>query len=1046
MGRFNSIHYLLVLLVYLLPTSTNAQTGDLDFFTINQGLSSPVITDIIRDEQGYLWMGTLDGLNRFDGYQFRSFNQGPYSKTKLSRGNIDQLSLDQENKLVITYQNTTGYFDRFDPTTFSVERVQLLGRDEADGHPKLIATDNRGRTFIVYKTEMGLDIYEYTPEELKPVIQTQQRLDWIATRIDLLVLDNTEFLLFDQEYGLRHFSPTGELLHQYYPSEEASADYPEGLVERPMVLIEGANHQVYFSFFGRPGLYAYDHQSHQSLRPVQDLAADSAYYVAAWRDQSGQILLSSRKQAAVTDLVDHFYLIDDESEVHPYDELLVAGQRVYSVISEDFRQTVYLGTFSGLAVFEQPRPSVRTYLAEEQGEEGFANLVRGITEDEAGNIYFLVQDGGLFKIDHLSRQLDSIPLSLATNGEELNFKNAGNLVYSRDSLLYFNASPPIASGKGWLVRYDLRSCLSTVIVANWPLTSLCAGPGGSLFAGTANMSGRAEILRFDEGSQEFLPLRNTQGQHFLPNAAVFHLSLSAQQDELFIGTNGEGLLIYNLDNKTVQHYSPPRNSEPNQSVLLNDYTIYHVLEETDGNLWVSTRGGLHLLDRQAEHISHHYSRVQGLSSNVISGMLAVGPRSYWLSTYYGLTYFEPDEDPMFHRYYRSDGLSNNEFNRSAYFRDKEGRNYFGGVNGLNVFFDEELRQTSEAARVVITKISAIGRNGSREIETRLNGLEQIIIQRNEKSIAVQFAMPSTAQADRNRFRVKLDGQDKNWVELGSDHTARYSNLSSGYYTLIVQGSDANGNYTENSLELGILVKQYIWEKPWFLIVLGLMVAASVVGILYYRLQDRLRAERLRTQLSSDIHDEVSGLLAGITMQTELLQGHTENDHLRTRLQGVGEAGRKAMSKLSDVIWSIDSRRDTIGELFQRMQEHADDVLLPLDIKYRFQFDGQFDDQKTMSGDIRQDLYFIYKEAINNIARHSNGNQVKIILSEVNNRFEMLIEDNGTLEPTNGLADNRSIRTGQGLANLRMRANRLKAKLDIDTESGYRILLNMKRLK
>ena len=1045
MERFNWIYCLIFLVVFAQPAPSYAQEGELDFFAINQGLSSPVITDIIRDEQGYLWMGTLDGLNRFDGYQFRTFNQGPYSKTKLSRGNIEQLSLDLENKLIITYQNTPGYFDRFDPTTFSVERVSLLGRDEAEGHPKLIATDNRGRTFIVYKTAIGLDVYEYTPEELKPVIKTEQQLDWIATRVELLVLDNTEFILYDQQYGLRHFSATGELLYQYYPSEEASADYRDGLYERPMVMIEGANHQVYFSFFDRAGLYVYDHHARNRINPVPNLIQDSAYYVAAWRDQTGQILLSSRDSSAATDLVDHFYLIDEEAKVHPYDELLAAGQRVFSVVSEDFYETVNLGTFSGLAVFRQPKRSVQTYLAEEQGEEDFANLVRGITADPGNNIYFLIEDEGLFRIDNLSRELDSIPLPLDVNGEDLIFKDAGNLIYSQDSLLYFNASPPIASGKGWLVRYDLVSCLTSVIIASRPLTSLCNGPDGSLFAGTAYAGGKAELLRYDEGSQGFVPLRDARGENFLPNAAVIHLSLSVDQEELFIGTKGEGFLIYNLINKSVQHFKAPLNPDQESPVLFNDYTIYHVLEEPDGNLWISTRGGLHLLDRKAERISEHFSRVQGLSSNVICGMVPAGPRTYWISTYYGLTYFEPDQDPMFHRYYRSDGLSNNEFNRYAFYRDQAGRNYFGGVNGLNVFINEDLRQTTEAARVVITKISAFGRKGTREIETNLNWMDQLVIQRNEKSIAVQFAMPATPRANRNRFRVKLEGQDKDWVELGSDHTARYSNLSSGYYTLLVQGSDANGNYAENSLELTILVKQFIWEKPWFLIILGLMLAASMIGVLYYRLQDRLRAERLRTQLSSDIHDEVSGLLAGITMQTELLQGHTESDHLKTRLQGVGEAGRKAMSKLSDVIWSIDSRRDTIGELFQRMQEHADDVLLPLDIKYRFQFDGPFDEQKTMSGEIRQDLYFIYKEAINNIARHSNGNQVSIILSEANNRFEMLIEDNGSLERTNGLADSRSIRTGQGLANLKMRANRLKAKLDIDTESGYRILLNMKRL-
>ncbi|MEL6803421.1 MAG: two-component regulator propeller domain-containing protein, partial [Bacteroidota bacterium] len=177
----NSLFSLLCLLI--LPTTVVAQRAELEFFSVSEGLSSPVVTDIVRDGQGYLWMGTPDGLNRFDGYEFRTFNQGPYSETRLSRGNISQLSVDQEGKLIIRYDATAGWFDRFDPNTFEVEQVQLINRDEVEGHPRTIATDRFGRIFIAYNAPTGIRVYEYTPSSLQLVIDAAGEFDRVAPSV-----------------------------------------------------------------------------------------------------------------------------------------------------------------------------------------------------------------------------------------------------------------------------------------------------------------------------------------------------------------------------------------------------------------------------------------------------------------------------------------------------------------------------------------------------------------------------------------------------------------------------------------------------------------------------------------------------------------------------------------------------------------------------------------------------------------------------------------------------------------------------------------------
>jgi signal transduction histidine kinase len=224
--------------------------------------------------------------------------------------------------------------------------------------------------------------------------------------------------------------------------------------------------------------------------------------------------------------------------------------------------------------------------------------------------------------------------------------------------------------------------------------------------------------------------------------------------------------------------------------------------------------------------------------------------------------------------------------------------------------------------------------------------------------------------------------------------------------------------------------------------LGVLGVLGVFAITRYRLQEKLRMERLRTQLASDLHDEVSGLLAGISLQSELIRDQLKDEVLDKKLQNIRQASQLAMSKMSDVIWSIDSRRDRVSDLINRMEEHADEVLLPLNIRYKLNV-KQLDREKAIPANIRQNVYFIYKEAINNIAKHAKASLVDVNIGNRGQWFELVVKDNGvgTLKPeSNGIKK----RKGQGLSNLRMRAQRLNAQLDILNGQGFTIHLRMKR--
>ncbi|MFK7933326.1 MAG: sensor histidine kinase, partial [Saprospiraceae bacterium] len=243
-----------------------------------------------------------------------------------------------------------------------------------------------------------------------------------------------------------------------------------------------------------------------------------------------------------------------------------------------------------------------------------------------------------------------------------------------------------------------------------------------------------------------------------------------------------------------------------------------------------------------------------------------------------------------------------------------------------------------------------------------------------------------------------------------------------------------------SRDLKIIVQQVFYKKWWFIILCSLAITALVFGIERYRSQQKLKVEKLRTKISSDLHDEVSGLLSGIAMQTDILQMTTADEKSKKRLQKMGVVSRSAMSRMSDVIWSIDSRKDHFEDLLHRMHGHAEELLTPLQIPYNFQLEN-LNRQKKLPVELRQNLYFIFKECINNIAKHSNAERVNIIIKNTDKQFIMAIHDDGT---TNQL-DKEKPKPGQGLSNLKMRAERINAELEIDNTNGFLVELRRKQI-
>ena len=1024
----------------LYAAGLSAQNMRVEYFTVTDGLSTRDINGLHIGGDGYLWVATADGLNRFDGHTFVTFGQAQGSGGQgLTRGAVKSIRAGHDGTLILTYDGFYTHFDRFDPSDFTVDRIRLAPSSGVVGYPRCIETDDLGRTFVVTIGERGTTLYEHTREGIQTIFQdTTDEWTSISSRVELKPLSNGQFILYDEENGFRHLSANGKLLNTFFPRHVTQRSF--------YAMEEGPDKQLYLSF--RDGIALYRYNPETMYRPSPVAGQDTGLkYPQIFRDELGQLLFLGTEDILGNQYPDEYHLLDTAGNFSLFERELPTERLVTSAAALNFNETIYLGLREGLGVIERYVKSIHNYL-EDDVREIYREPVSGIAEDANGTVYIARTDGNIQTMARGTFELKSLVLTDSA-GNRIRMREARQMFYDRARDAIWGVAKPTGYVRGGLLfRYDVARATTRVYASPYSLSCLTVAPNGKLYLGASDPRMGGLLLEFDPENYTFHQRVDVDEDKHTLEQIRYNYLLYSRRGELLLGTQNKGLIGYDPATGIVKPYDIFDRTGQQPEIELNAITVNTIYEDTGGRWWLGTDAGLRVYNT-IDSTVQRYERQDGLSNNIVVGIVPDSTGGYWLSTHNGIVHLPSDlENGTFRRYYQEDGLASASFTKYCALRDNSGRYFFGGENGLSVFRDDDLSVESAGSDVMLTEVVIYGRDESRSIIHDLDELKEITVYANEKSIAVSFALPVGQRPSLTQFRVKLDGFNESWQELRNERTVRYNNLPSGQYTLMVQGAGANGNYGDKYLSLNIRVRQYLIEKTWFQFVIAIVIVGLFFFILQAKLRERLRNEQLRTQLSSDIHDEVSGLLAGITLQAELLQHRTDDEKLRQRLQTVGEAGRNAMSKMSDVIWSIDSRRDNIGNLLQRMQEHADEVLLPLDIRYEFKATG-FIIEQELPGNIRQDLYFIYKEAVNNIARHSDATFVEIELEQYAQTFEMFIRDNGSgkkKEANPTYSNNRfTPKTGQGKDNMRMRAQRLRAELTIDDRQGYTLTLRMRRL-
>lgn len=972
--------------------------------TVEDGLNFRDVTAIVQDKQGLMWFGTKQGLNRYDGYQVKVFTKGNHPDQSFPGEEImlDGMLL-SDDSLMIGVDKRLYKFNR---RTFTSHLLSVESGIEGDLLQLRKSVNGNIWTVSENKENQFLSRSEDGKEFHKVANVARGRREFTSLAID--TFGNAWWSTIQN--GLQQFSPDGKQMLQMKPDS--------------------------FIWFGT-----------------------KMYFIPVNIDRQNRIFLFPKSKYQI------WLYRPDEKKMEVIRDSL-SGPAFNSI--EDSQANVWFTTKSQLLRWNSDG-TWTNYSDEIQNTLQFTNI-QCLYEDQS-NLLWVATDNGLLKIP-IQRQLFRISASIP--GES--WGNAMRSIFEDNSYRIFAYCE---TGSVGLHQVFPASKQNSAITIRAPLTEGIEFMGGSkhfisslednsvwtltdkLIKIDLNLMAVTEAIDFTYIAEGFFhnPLVRLSDGQFLMGIKLDRLTLynpathvlkkfqkeSTPHDQsvktefflenkdasIWIATDNDGLYRYDTTGSVLQHLT----TDTKPSLSSNHLIVLH--NDGDTLLWIGTfGGGLDAFNVNKQSIQV-FTQKEGLANDNVTGILEDAKGNIWVSTYNGLSCYQKKEG-SFQNYYEEDGLSNNEFNYTSFLKDHIGRLWFGGMNGVNYFDPAEILESVTNPSLCFTGFSKYNRIRD-SLETHILGedtLAPIVISPYDSYFQFTWTLPNYFKPDKNRYYVWLEGLEKGWSYLGNVPIVRYHKLPSGNYKLHIKGADSKGNWSEKELSVQIHVRPFFYTTWWFLFLCVVGIAGLVYAFTRYRLQRLLEMERMRMRIAGDLHDEVGSMLSGLAMQAEIL----ELDQQKTdpaRLRRLSDISRLTLSKMRDVVWSIDSRRDQVKNLLDRMREHAEEMLTPKEMIFQFVL-GDLPLEKKLRVDARQHLFLFFKEAITNIVKHSNATIVTIHFGQFGDHFELSVEDNGTTVSSTGS-------TGFGLQNMEMRTKKLGASFELKRDHGFQVKLKLKSL-
>jgi len=1017
--------------VIVLPGNAKPERLPIKTYTTSEGLAQNSVNRIVRDSRGFLWFCTEGGLSRYDGYSFTNYGveQGlPDSQVR------DLLETRDGEYFVGAFSGICRFNPKGRPSATDQRNTQPaadVGRRATDDPMFVLyhTTDNSrtgsGNALLEDHTGAvwcgaGRGLYRLEPNDG----------DWTLRFVDIGLPHEVE-----NDMIVRALAEDGQGALWIGAGSGLYRRWPDGRTERyttdhglpandVLALLIDKDGQLWVGT--RKGL------SQIALEPGSRQPRIIRVYTlgnglpdpntrALFQSSTGQLWTGLSR--ALVEFVPQ--ASKGGSLFRQYVSELVLSQLFVQALAEDRDGNLWIGTTNG--AFKLARNGFTTYTeADGLGDTRISSLF----ESRAGDLCVMTVDSrtplSLFDGKRFSAIRPQVPqrftyfgwgwhqLTLQDRAGEWWLPTSQGLVrYPQvDHVGQLATTPPKAI-------YTTRDGLPSSDIFR-----LYEDSRGDIWIATFTEA-RGGLTRWERATETFHHYGEVDG---LPPRTPAPLAFSEDSmGNLWIGF---------VDTDALARFSEGRFTLFTSEQGLPRGAIRDLHLDHAGRLWIaSSAGGLARLDdpgaEQPRFIT--YTTAQGLSSNSINCITEDRFGRLYAGTARGLDRFDPATDRV-KPFTAADGLISGEVLVS--FCDRKGDLWFGGKGGLSRLSPQPDSPKSPPP-ILITglriggephQISALG-------ETEIAPVE---FGPDKNQIQIDFVALGFSPGEGLRYQYKLEGAGENWSPLSIQRTVNFANLTSGHYRFLVQAVNADGRMSERAAFFSFTILPPVWQRWWFLTTAALLLGLAAYALYRYRVTRLLELERIRTRIATDLHDDIGANLSLIAMASEVARGRApeSDEQMAETLSLISSTSRELVDSMGDIIWAVNPDRDHMTDLVKRMRRFASDVFSACCIAFRFEV--PLDDREIRLGaETRREVLLIFKEAVNNIARHSECTQVDIEFQSRGEWLMLQIKDDGK-----GFDITRSS-DGNGLVSMSRRAGRLGGTLEVLSRSGEGTTVTLK---
>lgn len=782
---------------------------------IQAGLSQNTVMCIHQDAKGFMWFGTKDGLNRFDGYTFKTFKRGDCLNS-LDNSTINCIAEDSDMNLWIGTDKGIHKYNSYSET-FSHLEAKTKDNYSVIGNVRSITIDKKGRVWIL----TGIQAFVFSPETNKLELLNQKIERFSRNAPIAMCIDNEGIAwIYIADYGIVRYDKSKNKLEPFFMIKSGVTtivDYQNnfllvGTVDEGILKINKQDANVENVFLNTL-------KKKPFIRVIRQVDNNEI-----WIGTEYGIYIHSDKG------LKHLYH-------KPYDNFSLSDNAVYDIY-KDHEDGIWVGTFFGginyvpkqYSFFEKFYP-----LAEENSISG--DRVREFCEDDLGNLWIATEDAGLNYFDVKTKQFSYITED--TSPISISYYNIQCLALIDDKLWLgtFSKGIDVIDLKSKSVKHYEKS-EKEYSLDNNDIFAIFADNTGTVWIGTSS-----GVLSYDKGKDGFVK-HNEFGVLFISDIIEDHNGF------LWFATYNIGAIRYNPRTGDVKKFS----YDSRDSTSISYDKITNIFQDSKNRLWFGSEDGGFCIFNEKEETFKRVTTRDGLPSNVIHKILEDDNNTFWISTNDGLVHYNLETDEI-HTFNCSNGILSKQFNYKSGIKGKNGKLYFGGINGFIAFNPTNFEKNDYLPKVVLTGFQIYNKevnvsDKKSPLTESISFTKSITLNYKQSSFSFDFSALSYTASEMNRYAYKLDGIDKDWIFLDKKARISYNNILPGKYIFRIKASNSNGEWSDKETIIEIVI-----TPPWWQTYIAYILYVLIIGgIIYYLIVFNLNKIRKRNEHKQEVQE------------------------------------------------------------------------------------------------------------------------------------------------------------------------------------------------